>query len=84
MEAEVAEEHGSHSTGWRRVTKIASEIRPERVRTPSSPARLDSRWRLSLTRHVARELYYFSFCPATIVIRIAVASANKCAVSAVG
>jgi hypothetical protein len=61
-------------------------MRTSAAKTPSSCARLDSRWRLYLHGHgcVAGELYYFFFRPAAIVMRIAIASAYKGAVATVG
>jgi hypothetical protein len=84
MDEEVAEEHGTQCGGTVSVGiyRLGYSVGPSK--TLSSCARLDSRWRLSLRGHVARELYYFSFRPATIIMRIAVASAYKCAVAAVG
>jgi hypothetical protein len=84
MEENAAEKHGGQRGGTGGVTTTASNIWPDRLKMPSSCARLDSRGPLSLHGALAGELYYFSFCPAAIVIGIAIASANKGAVAAVG
>ena len=68
MEAEVAEEHGSHSAG-RRVTTIASEIRPHD----------ETRGRMG-TATCGRTLLFF-LRPAAVQSWIAVASAYECAVA---